>query len=157
VIYLIITFCGHSKFYNTDIIKDRLTRELRSLSAQGTHTFYLGGYGDFDLLAANVLQELKPEYPELESILILPYPDRPADADLYDNAIYPPLENVPKRYAISHRNKWMIEQADMVIACVDHDWGGAAKSLAMARKKKLPVINLAEPGNCISADRTNPR
>ena len=105
---MIITFCGHSKLYNTDIIKDRLTRELRSISAQGTHTFYLGGYGDFDLLAANVLHELKPEYPEVKSILILPYPDRPADADLYDSTIYPPLENVPKRYAISHRNKWMV-------------------------------------------------
>ena len=154
---MIITFCGHSKLYNSDTIKDRLTRELRSLSAQGTHKFYLGGYGDFDLLAAKVLYELKQEYPETESILILPYLDRKVDASLYDSTIYPPLENVPKRYAISRRNKWMVEQADMVIACVDHDWGGASKTLAMARKKKLPVINLAEPGSRKSADRTNPR
>ena len=154
---MIITFCGHSKLSEHNKIEAHLTRELRTLLEQGNHKFYLGGYGDFDLLAAKVLYELKQEYPELESILILPYPDRPADAALYDSTIYPPLENVPKRYAISHRNKWMIEQADMVIACVDHDWGGAAKSLAMARKKNLPVINLAEPGSCISADRTNPR
>ena len=139
-----ITFCGHSKLYNSDIIKERLIRELRSLLEQGNHKFYLGGYGDFDLFAAKVLYELKTEYPELESILILPYPDRPADASLYDNAIYPPLENVPKRYAISRRNKWMVEQADMVIACVDHDWGGASKILEMAQKKKLPIINLAD-------------
>ena len=154
---MIITFCGHSKLIEQNTIRAHLTRELRTLLEQGNHKFYLGGYGDFDLLAAKVLYELKQEYPETESILILPYPDRPADAALYDSTIYPPLENVPKRYAISHRNKWMIEQADMVIACVDHDWGGAAKSLAMARKKKLPVINLAEPGSRKSADRTNPR
>ena len=154
---MIITFCGHSKLYNTDIIKDRLTRELRSLSAQGTHTFYLGGYGDFDLLAANVLHELKPEYPELESILILPYPDRQVDVSLYDGTIYPPLENVPKRFAISHRNRWMVDQADMVIAYVDHDWGGAEKTLAMAQKKKLPIINLAEPETCESINNTSPR
>ena len=139
---MIITFCGHSKLYNSDIIKERLIRELRSILVQGTHKFYLGGYGDFDLLAANVLHELKPEYPEVESILILPYPDRPVDADLYDSAIYPPLENVPKRYAISRRNKWMVEQADMVIACVDHDWGGASKTLEYAVKKGLRIINL---------------
>lgn len=139
---MIITFCGHSKLYNSDIIKERLIRELRSILVQGTHKFYLGGYGDFDLLAANVLHELKPEYPELESILILPYPDRPVEASLYDGTIYPPLENVPKRYAISHRNKWMVDQADMVIAYVDHDWGGAAKTLEYAVKKGLRIINL---------------
>jgi len=139
---LIITFCGHSILYNSDIIKDRLTRELRSLSEQGTYKFYLGGYGDFDLLAANVLHELKSEYPELESILILPYPDRPVEASLYDGTIYPPLEKVPRRYAISRRNRWMVEMADMVIACVDHDWGGAAKTLEYAVKKGLRIINL---------------
>jgi len=109
------------------------------------------------LITGSCIILLKPEYPETESILILPYLDRKVDASLYDSTIYPPLENVPKRFAISRRNKWMIEQADMVIACVDHDWGGAAKTLAMARKKKLPVINLAKPGNYKSADRTNPR
>ena len=154
---MIITFCGHSKLYNSDIIKDRLTRELRSLSEQGTHTFYLGGYGDFDLLAAKVLHELKPEYPELESILILPYPDRAEDASLYDGSIYPPLENVPKRYAISHRNLWMVNQADMVIAYVDHDWGGAAKTLETAQKKKLPIINLAETEICEPVINKSPR
>ena len=108
MIQLIITFCGHSKLSDHDTIQSQLTQELRSLLEQGNHKFYLGGYGDFDLFAAKVLYELKTEYPELESILILPYPDRPVEASLYDGTIYPPLENVPKRYAISHRNKWMV-------------------------------------------------
>lgn len=141
---MIITFCGHSKLSEHNKIEVLLTRELRTLLEHGNHKFYLGGYGDFDLLAAKVLYELKQEYPETESILILPYLDRKVDASLYDSTIYPPLENVPKRYAISRRNKWMVEQADMVIACVDHDWGGASKTLEMAQKKKLPIINLAD-------------
>jgi len=139
---LIITFCGHSKLSDHDTIQSQLTQELRSLLEQGNHKFYLGGYGDFDLFAAKVLYELKTEYPELESILILPYLARQVDASLYDGTIYPPLENVPKRYAISHRNRWMVDQADMVIACVDHDWGGAAKTLEYAVKKRLRIINL---------------
>ena len=139
---MIITFCGHSKLSDHDIIQDKLTQELRSLLEQGSHKFYLGGYGDFDLLAAKVLHELKPEYPELESILILPYLDRQVDASLYDSTIYPPLENVPKRFAISRRNKWMVEKADILIACVDHDWGGASKKLEYAVKKGLHIINL---------------
>ncbi len=137
-----ITFCGHSKLIEQNTIRAHLIRELRILLDQGNHKFYIGGYGDFDLLAAKVLHELKSEYPELESILILPYLDRPVDTSLYDNTIYPPLENVPKRYAISRRNKWMVEQADMVIACVDYDWGGASKTLEYAVKKGLRIINL---------------
>ncbi len=141
---MIITFCGHSKLIEQNTIRAHLTRELRTLLEHGNHKFYLGGYGDFDLLAAKVLYELKQEYPETESILILPYLDRKADASLYDSTIYPPLENVPKRYAISRRNKWMVEQADMVIACADHDWGGASKTLEYAVKKGLHIINLGE-------------
>lgn len=139
---MIITFCGHSKLSDHDTIQTQLTQELRILLDQGNHKFYLGGYGDFDLLAAKVLHELKSEYPEIESILILPYLDRKVDASLYDSTIYPPLENVPKRFAISRRNKWMIEKADILIACVDHDWGGAAKTLEYAVKKGLQIINL---------------
>ena len=142
MIQLIITFCGHSKLSDQATIQAQLTQELRSLLEQENHKFYLGGYGDFDLLAVKVLHELKSEYPELESILILPYLDKQVDASHYDGTIYPPLENVPKRYAISHRNRWMVDQADMVIACVDHDWGGAAKTLEYAVKKGRRIINL---------------
>ena len=78
----------------------------------------------------------------MERILILPYPDRKADMTLYDSTLYPPLENVPKRFAISHRNKWMIEQASVVVAYVEHDWGGAAKTLGQAVRKGLRIINI---------------
>ncbi len=78
----------------------------------------------------------------MERILILPYPDRKADMTLYDSTLYPPLENVPKRFAISHRNKWMTEQASVMVAYVEHDWGGAAKTLEQAVRKGLRIINI---------------
>ena len=45
------------------------------------------------------------------------------DVSGYDSTVYPPLENVPHRFAISHRNRWMVENADVVVAYVLHDWG----------------------------------
>ena len=105
---LIVTFCGHSQIYDKDTVRKRLTDEIHDLLSAGYRKFYLGGYGDFDTLAAVVLSELKQDWPEMERILILPYPDRKADMTLYDSTLYPPLENVPKRFAISHRNKWMV-------------------------------------------------
>ena len=142
VILLIVTFCGHSQIYDKDTVRKRLTDEIHDLLRAGYMKFYLGGYGDFDTLAAVVLSELKQDWTDMERILILPYPDRKADMTLYDSTLYPPLENVPKRFAISHRNKWMTEQASVMVAYVEHDWGGAAKTLEQAVRKGLRIINI---------------
>jgi len=139
---LIVTFCGHSQIYDKDTVCKRLTEEIHELLRTGHRKFYLGGYGDFDNLAAAVLDELKEAYPDMERILILPYPDRQVNTSMYDGTLYPPLENVPKRFAISHRNRWMVQNASVMVSCIDHDWGGASKTLEYAMKKGLRIINL---------------
>ena len=62
----------------------------------------------------------------------------------YDGIIYPPLENVPRRFCISKRNEWMVDEADFVIAFVKYSWGGAAKTLEYAKRKKVEFFNLAD-------------
>ena len=59
----------------------------------------------------------------------------------YDSTVYPPLETVPRRFAISHRNRWMVETSDVVVAYVLHDWGGAAATLRCAKQKKKQIIS----------------
>ena len=140
--FVIVTFCGHSQIADKDAVRKRLTDKIHELLRVGYRKFYLGGYGDFDTLAAVVLSELKQDWPDMERILILPYPDRKTDMTLYDSTLYPPLENVPRRFAISHRNKWMTEQASVMVAYVEHDWGGAAKTLEQAVRKGLRIINI---------------
>lgn len=139
---MVVTFCGHSKIADKDTVRKRLTNEIQELLRAGYRKFYLGGYGDSNNLAAAVLDEMKEDYPDMERLLILPYPDRQVDASLYDGTLYPPLENVPKRFAISRRNKWMVEKSSVIIACVDHDWGGAAKTLEHAVRKGLRIISI---------------
>lgn len=139
---MIVTFCGHSQVADKDAVRKRLTDEIHELLCAGYRTFYLGGYGDFDNLAAAVLSELKGAYPDMERLLIIPYIDREYNTAQYDGTLYPPLENVPKRFAISRRNKWVVDQATVLIAYVDHNWGGAIKTLEYAVKKKLQIINL---------------
>lgn len=60
----------------------------------------------------------------------------------FDGTIYPPLETVPLKYAISKRNEWMIDQADMVVSGVTHDWGGAATTMKYAQTKKKRIISI---------------
>ena len=64
--------------------------------------------------------------------------------DLCDTSIYPPIENVPPRFAISKRNEWMMTNADLVIAYVNHNYGGAYQSLQVAKRRKKKIINICD-------------
>ena len=110
------------------------------LIENGTDEFFLGGYGGFDYLCAAVLRNLKKSYPQIRLILILPYLNSSMITDGYDETLYPPLESVPKRFAISRRNEWMVRECDTIVAYVTHGWGGAAKTLEYARRKNKAVL-----------------
>ena len=140
----IVTFCGHNEMGIGEEIRERLTRTVEQEIQNGADTFYLGGYGHFDYMAAQVVWELKKQYPHIKSILVLAYLNREVDMRYYDGTTYPPLENTPMRYAISRRNEWMTAQADTVIAYVTHGWGGAAQTLQFAKRKHKRIINLGE-------------
>ncbi len=130
-----ITFCGHSQVSDQDKIIKWLDMLLPSLIEGGAKVFYLGGYGDFDRLAAAAVRRQKSVYPYIESVLVLPYLDKKFDAAAYDSTTYPSLEKVPPRYAIVRRNQWMIRESDVVVSGVIHSWGGAAKTLDYAKSK----------------------
>ena len=137
---MVVTFCGHAEIASPNIVHSWLKKAMEDLILEGAETFYLGGYGDFDRLAAAVVLKMKRQYPHIESVLVLPYLDCKMNTDGYDTTIYPPLETVPRRFAISRRNKWMVDKADVILAYVTHDWGGAAKTLAYAKRKNKKII-----------------
>ena len=146
---MIISFCGHSNCLFNDDIKEQLKTILRNeIIKNPTYKFYLGGYGDFDGLCLRTLKDLKAAFPEIELIFITPYIDK-SYSKLefakyhYDDVIFPPLENVPRKFAILKRTERMIEEADLVIAYVTYSWGGATKTLEYAKRKKKTIINLA--------------
>lgn len=139
-----VTFCGHRDI----VCSDKLTRQLRfvlcDLISEGADTFLLGGYGTFDSMAAMAVRELKFTYPHIRSSLVLAYLNRDYNAELYDDTIYPPLERVPLRHAISQRNRWMVDTADVVVSYVIHSYGGAATTLRYAERKCKRIIRLVE-------------
>ena len=146
---MIITFCGHSNCLFSDEEKEKLKQLLiKEISKNPTCKFYLGGYGDFDSLCLRTLRELKTDFPDIELLFITPYLDNNySKLELakyyYDDIIFPPIENVPRKFAILKRNEWMVDSADLVIAYVKYSWGGAAKTLEYAKRKKVPIINIS--------------
>ena len=135
-----VTFCGHSKLYQTENISKWLDIILPALIEGAATTFYLGGYGDFDSLAAAAVRRQKTKYPNIEAVLVLAYLNREMDASRYDGTTYPPLETVPPRYAIVRRNEWMVRESDVVISGVTHGWGGAAKTLDYAKRRGKVIV-----------------
>ena len=125
---MLVTFCGHKDVFYKEQVNEKLAAVVAALIEEGATEFYLGGYGDFDYMAAKIVRDLKKDRPDIQSTLVIPYMDRDYNKELYDGSIYPPLENTPLRFAISKRNEWMVDQADVVVAYITHDWGGARKT-----------------------------
>ena len=147
-----VTFFGQSTVTDFTDIKELLYQTVKNLIAdEDKVTFYLGGYGDFDNIAARVCRELKSEHKQIEVVLVTPYltPSQQKkiremeDRRLYDASVYPPLENVPPRLAIIKRNEWMAESADMILAYVKYSHGGAFRAVTYAQRKGKKIINLA--------------
>lgn len=60
---MIVTFCGHSQISDQKQISNWLNFILPAVIEGGADTFYLGGYGDFDRLAAAAVQRKKGSIP----------------------------------------------------------------------------------------------
>ena len=52
------------------------------------------------------------------------------------------IETVPRRFAVSQRNKWMIAHSDYVVTYVTHSFGGAAQFAELAARKKKHIITI---------------
>ena len=121
----------------------------RQYVEQGIRTFIVGNRGSFDGYAATAIKALKRRYNDILLLLLLAYHPGERAVDLtdgFDGSYYPPLENVPRRYAILKANQHMIDTADSVICYVKHI-GNTRKLLEYAMRKQkgssLIVDNVA--------------
>lgn len=136
-----VTFFGH-RDATGDTLKKELACCIEQLIFLGATEFYLGGRGYFDLMAANVLRSFKPAYPDIRITLVTSDINESFDSNIYDDSIYPPLENVPSKFAIPRRNKWMVEYSDVIIGFVRRNYGGAFSAIQYAKRKKKSIIFL---------------
>ena len=139
---MIITFCGHSQYTETKQDEEKIISFLSQTVGDRPAELFLGGYGSFDAFALKCGKKYQKTHPNTKLIFVTPYISANVRKDVYDGIIYPSLEKSPPKFAISHRNKWMVEQADFVIAYIDHSWGGAYQTYKHAKRKSKPLLNL---------------
>ena len=93
-----------------------------------------------------VLSELS-ETRAFRFYVVLAYLPAEKEKPRADHTILPDLsekiENIPPRFAINYRNKFMLEAADIVVTYVKHSWGGAAKFKLLAEKKNRRIIEIS--------------
>jgi len=144
-IMAVCTFFGHHDCPVS--VRSRLKDTLTELiERQGVDRFYVGYQGSFDRMAAGLLAELKSTFPKLEAYIVLAYlTTEPNEAIFPLPTLYPEgLETVPKRFAISRRNLWMLRHADYVITYINHGWGGAAQFAEKAHRQGKIIYPLGQ-------------
>ncbi len=146
---MIITFCGHADFYHEKQYRDFVLEFLEKRVGNNNADILLGGYGLFDEFAYSCAKEYKKTHQGISLCFVTPYPltieNNKELEEKYDIILYPPIEAVPAKYAIVHRNRYMVDKADCVLCYITHSWGGAYKTYRYAKQRKKEVILINAP------------
>ncbi len=145
---MVCTFFGH-KDAPKEIEPTLRSTLIDLIENKNVTVFYVGNNGNFDTMVRRQLEDLSQTYPITYSVVLAYLPTEKNKYDKLTNTIYPEgLETVPKRFAIPWRNKWMIQQSDVVVTYVTHNFGGAAQFKEMAEKQNKTIINLYSISEC---------
>lgn len=148
-----ICFCGHRKIYGYKDLEERIENLVKKAIRKYDYVeFYLGRNGDFDILAASAVRRAQKSLGNENNSLILVQPYKMRDDSFYinffDEINYPIDQSTHFKQAIFKRNKWMIENSDLLICFVmDKNSGGADRTLKYATKIGIKTINIAEEYN----------
>lgn len=143
--YMVVSFFGHKDTPST--VKPFLEQTVQRLIEENEDiTFLVGTHGAFDIMAQNVLKQAAECYPRITAHIVLAYVPVGSNAERYALPTLVPegIEGVPKRFAISFRNDYMVNESDTVVCYIAHNWGGAAQFVEKAEKRGKTVINIAE-------------
>lgn len=147
----ICCFFGHSKLYNTEEIQKKLYKAIEKLILkEGIKDFWVGNYGVFDKMASYILNELKKIY-DIKIELIIPYLTREIaeENDFYNRRFDSVcIADIPQtthyKSKITKTNQYIVDNCEYMICFIENEWGGAAKALKYAEKKKKIIINIAK-------------
>ncbi|MFQ8636823.1 MAG: SLOG family protein [Acutalibacteraceae bacterium] len=146
-------FAGHRQIYEPNI-GEKVKKTLEKLiESENRAVFLNGGMGRFDDMCAEAVRKLKEQHPEkdIRLCLVAAYLSNRFNTEksyyqtFYDEILLP--EDVEYTYykaAVTKRNRWMVDHADLMLAYIDHDYGGAYQTYRYAQKKSVPIINIAE-------------
>ena len=148
-IYRVALF-GHRDLDAHELVERRLYPIVKELIQTKPYVeFFIGRDGEFDTFVASVIKRAQRAFGKEnnELILVLPYPKKDQEfyEQYYDAVMIPDcLANTHPKAAIERRNRWMIEQCNLLICYAEHKSGGTYTALTYARKLKKQILNLTQ-------------
>ena len=143
-----IGFFGHRNLYDIRRIDDKLSPIIKELIQTKPYVVFLvGRHGEFDKYVASLIKRIQKQVNSNNSELILVIPYAVANLEYYekyyDNIIVPEIVcNVHPKFAITLKNRWIVEQADLVVVNVEQRRGGAYAAMKYAERFNKKIINL---------------
>ena len=142
---------GGERYYR---LRERCEQAILGAYDAGCRRFYAGGALGFDMLAAALVCSLRDtRYPDMRLELILPCRDQadrwsPRDRERYAAMLRAAdaSEILFDAYApgvMQARNRALVERADLCIAYMTNPSSGTGGTVAMARRRGIPVLNLS--------------
>ena len=136
-------------------VKTKLKEQILVLLEEGISTFLVGGALGFDMLAAEVLVDLRErEGKKFRLVSVLPFPDWregwPAEEYAREEAI---LKNCDEfslsgekcdRKLYLDRDRKMVDASSVCVAWCSRRSGGTAYTVRYALKQGVQVVNLAD-------------
>lgn len=144
-----VSFFGHRELYNIRQINEQLTPILKELIRTKSYVaFLIGRNGGFDEYVASVIKFVQREVGKDNNDMTLVLPYTVANLEYYekyyDSIIIPDnVDGVHPKSAITKKNRWVVEQSDLVIVNVERNKGGAYMAMKYAEKLNKKIINLA--------------
>ena len=143
-----VAFFGHRRIYNIREIEEKLVPILNELILTKEYVeFYIGRNGDFDEFVASVIKRVQKQLDRDNNVMILTLPYTVKDieyyADYYDEIVIPDaIGRAHPKAAITLRNRWMVDTADLIIAYIEREEGGAYSAVKYAKKLNKKVVNI---------------
>ena len=159
-IYTVSLF-GHRHIEQGALVEERLESLLYDLITGKEYVeFLIGRDGEFDLLASSVIKRCIKKYGRGNTslVLVLPYmraeyrDNEAAFLDYYDEVeICEESARAHFKAAIQIRNRCMVDRSDLVVCCIQHQSGGAYKTVQYAQRlgKRVVEVGGGEKNNKI--------
>lgn len=147
-----VSFFGHRTVEDFIGTEKRLEKIIRRILHEKEYTeFLVGRDGEFDVLASSVIRRVVKScgYGNSSLILVMPYmkaeylQNKQSFHDYYDEIeICQQSERVHFKSAFAVRNRTMVDRSDLVVCCIEHDYGGAFNAVKYAEKLGIEIINI---------------
>ena len=135
---------GHREVFQN--IDKELCEAVQKAMGMGCNVFYTGAMGDFDRCFSSAVRK---QGKKIKLVCIKPYMSNELNTNkeyyncMYDDIIIPDeLAFVHYKSAITKRNRWMIDNSDVVIVYAIRNYGGAYDAMRYAERQNKTIIRV---------------